>query len=110
MRMHETTIVGIAELIAAKKEMIESMRHNQKLLENKNINEVFIRVSDDLDDMVLFNNSLQSDELINKALIEKMPWIIDHVYDHAIQMAESKIESDIQQLKLDLTNDTENKE
>lgn len=105
MRIHETTIVGIAELIAAKKETIEKMRADQEFVRITNINEVFINVDSELDVSHLFDNSQDIDGPINAALVDKLPWIIDHVYDHAIQKLESKIESNIQQLKLDLLNE-----
>lgn len=109
MRIHETTIVGIAELIATKEKIIEKMRADQALVKTADIRDIIVKIDNSLDSSYLFDLQ-DSSGLVDAALEHKLPWIIDHVYDHAIQMAESKIESNIQQLKLDLTNDTENKE
>lgn len=107
MRIHETTIVSIAGLIAAKEKMIERMRADQALIDEVNIKDVFVKISNGLEDDHLFDYLDEAEELVNAALLEKLPWIIDHVYDHAIQKAESKIAANIEQLKLDLTKVTE---
>ena len=110
MKIHETTIIGIAELIATKEKIIEKMRADQALIKTADIRDIIVKIDNSLDSSYLFDNPQDSSGLVDAALEHKLPWIIDHVYDHAIQKLESKIENNIQQLKLDLTSDTKNKE
>ena len=110
MRIHETTIVGIAELIAAKEKMIERMRADKSLVDEVDVKEALVKISSGFNDDYLFDELGRAESLMNAALIEKLPWIIDHVYDHAIQVIESKIAANIEQLKLDLNKHTKDKE
>lgn len=105
MKIHETTIVGIADLIATKEKFIERMRADKALIDEVNIKHVFIKISNGLDENHLFDYLEEAESLMEAALIEKLPWIIDHVYDHAIQKLEAKITANIEQLKLDLNKD-----
>lgn len=98
----EATILVIARLISAKQKLVRRKRADEVRFKEMNPDSVAVRIYNDSDDEFLFDSSSEEqeiNEIMDSALISRMSWIIDNVYDKAIQDIEKEIETNTQFLK-----------